>query len=97
MIYKTDRGILYRDDPVLWFWVYGSDGCYGDGRFLHIMFTKMCYTISDIMKAGVAEFRAYMTAYLCLHEGESSTDYIWCNTLYGDMILNPEKINEPNQ
>ena len=41
--------------------------------------------------AGVAEFRTYMTAYLCL-EAESNTDYIWCNTLYGDMILNPEKV-----
>ena len=41
--------------------------------------------------AGVAEFRTYMTAYLCL-KAESNTDYIWCNTLYGDMILNPEKV-----
>ena len=41
--------------------------------------------------AGVAEFRTYMTAYLCL-EDESNTDYIWCNILYGDMILNPEKV-----
>lgn len=29
---------------------------------------------------------------LCLNESESNTDYIWCNTLYGDMILNPEKV-----
>ena len=42
--------------------------------------------------AGVAEFRTYMTAYLCLEDGESNTDYIWCNILYGDMILNPEKV-----
>lgn len=41
--------------------------------------------------AGVAEFRTYMTAYLCL-EDESNTDYIWCNILYGDMTLHPEKI-----
>lgn len=41
--------------------------------------------------AGVAEFRTYMAAYLCL-EDESNTDYIWCNILYGDMILNPEKV-----
>ncbi len=40
--------------------------------------------------AGVAEFRTYMTAYLCLLDGRSNTDYIWCNILYGDMILNPE-------
>lgn len=42
--------------------------------------------------AGVAEFRAYMTAYLNLRDGVSDTDYIWCNILYGDMTLNPEKV-----
>ena len=42
--------------------------------------------------AGVAEFRTYMTAYLCLEDGASDTDYTWCNILYGDMILNPEKV-----
>lgn len=42
--------------------------------------------------AGVAEFRTYMTTYICLKDGESNTDYIWCNTLYGDMILSPEKV-----
>ena len=41
--------------------------------------------------AGVAEFRTYMIAYLCFKD-ESNTDYIWCNILYGDMILNPEKV-----
>ena len=44
--------------------------------------------------AGVAEFRTYMTAYLCLKDVAGNTDYIWCNILYGDMILNPEKIKE---
>lgn len=42
--------------------------------------------------AGVAEFRTYMTAYLGLLGGKSNTDYIWCNTLYGDMILHPENV-----
>lgn len=42
--------------------------------------------------ARVAEFRTYMTAYLCLADGESNTDYIWCNTLYGDMTLHSEKV-----
>lgn len=42
--------------------------------------------------ASVAEFRTYMTAYHCLNESESNTDYIWCNTLYGYMILSPEKV-----
>lgn len=41
--------------------------------------------------AGVAEFRTYMTAYLSLQE-ESNADYIWCNILYGDMILDPENV-----
>lgn len=42
--------------------------------------------------AGVAEFRTYMRAYLCLLGGRSDTNYIWCNTLYGDMILDPENV-----
>lgn len=41
--------------------------------------------------AGVAEFRTYMTAYLLLQE-ESNADYIWCNILYGDMILHSENV-----
>lgn len=41
--------------------------------------------------AGVAEFRTYMRAYLIL-VGESDTNYIWCNILYGDMTLHPEKV-----
>ena len=43
-------------------------------------------------RAGIAEFRTYMTAYLYLEDGKSDTNYIWCNILYGDMILNPEKV-----
>ncbi len=42
--------------------------------------------------AGVAQFRTYMTAYLCLEDGTSDTNYTWCNILYGDMILHPEKV-----
>ena len=44
--------------------------------------------------AGVAEFRTYMTTYLCIADGVSDTDYTWCNILYGDMILNPKKVKE---
>ena len=44
--------------------------------------------------AGVAEFRTYMTAYLCIEDGKGNTEYTWCNILYGDMILNPEKVKE---
>lgn len=42
--------------------------------------------------AGVAEFRTYMTAYLCIEDGKGNAEYTWCNILYGDMILNPEKM-----
>ena len=43
--------------------------------------------------AGVAEFRAYMSAYLCLAESaRSETNYIWYKALYGYMTLSPEKV-----
>ncbi len=42
--------------------------------------------------AGVAEFRTYMTAYLCLNDSSGDTDYLWCNILYGYMTLSPEKV-----
>lgn len=42
--------------------------------------------------AGVAEFRAYMTTYLCLTDEPSDADYIWCNTLYGYMTMKPEEV-----
>lgn len=44
--------------------------------------------------AGVAEFRAYMTTYLCVVNEASSTEYLWCNTLYGEMTLNPDAVKE---
>ena len=44
--------------------------------------------------AGVAEFRAYMTTYLCLVNEASSAEYLWCNTLYGKMTLNPDGVKE---
>lgn len=42
--------------------------------------------------AGVAEFRAYMTTYLCLTDEPSEAEYLWCNTLYGYMTMNPEAV-----
>lgn len=42
--------------------------------------------------AGVAEFRAYMTTYLCLTDEPSDAEYLWCNTLYGYMTLKPEEV-----
>lgn len=38
---------------------------------------------------GVAEFRTFMTAYLAIHD-ESNTDYLYCNIVYGSMILDSE-------
>ena len=42
--------------------------------------------------SGVAEFRAYMTTYLCLTDEPSDAEYLWCNTLYGYMTLKPEEV-----
>lgn len=42
--------------------------------------------------AGVAEYRAYMTTYLCLTDEPSDADYTWCNTLYGYMTMKPEEV-----
>ncbi len=42
--------------------------------------------------SGVAEFRSFMTSYLFLNNNTSDTEYVWCNTIYGDMVLYPEKV-----
>lgn len=42
--------------------------------------------------SGVAEFRAYMTTYLCLTDEPSDADYTWCNILYGYMTMKPEEV-----
>lgn len=41
---------------------------------------------------GVAEFRSFMTAYLFLNDNVGNAEYTWCNTVYGDMLLHPEKV-----
>ena len=41
---------------------------------------------------GVAEFRSFMTAYLFLNDNVGNAEYTWCNAVYGDMILYPEKV-----
>ena len=43
---------------------------------------------------GVAEFRSFMDAYLYLNDNVSDTEYRYCNIIYGEMALNPEKIQE---
>ena len=46
---------------------------------------------------GVAEFRSFMTAYLFLNDNVGNAEYTWCNTVYGDMVLSPEKVQNDVQ
>lgn len=41
---------------------------------------------------GVAEFRSFMNAYLYLNDNISNAEYTWCNIIYGDMVLYPERV-----
>ena len=41
---------------------------------------------------GVAEFSSFMDAYLYLNDNTSDTEYTYCNIIYGEMALNPEKV-----
>ena len=41
---------------------------------------------------GVAEFRSFMDAYLYLNDNVSDTEYTYCNIIYGEMVLNPERL-----
>ena len=41
---------------------------------------------------GVAEFRSFMDAYLYLNDNVSDTEYRYCNIIYGEMALNPERV-----
>lgn len=42
--------------------------------------------------SGVSEFRSFMTAYLFLNDNVATPEYTWCNIVYGDMILRPQKV-----
>ena len=46
---------------------------------------------SDYIK-GVTEFRSFMNAYLYLNGNTSNAEYTWCNSIYGNMVLYPEKV-----
>lgn len=41
---------------------------------------------------GVAEFRSFMDAYLYLNDNIGDPEYTYCNIVYGEMALNPEKV-----
>ena len=43
---------------------------------------------------GVAEFRSFMNAYLYLNDNISNPDYLYCNAVYGQMVLHPEAVTE---
>ena len=44
---------------------------------------------------GVAEFRAFQTAYHMLTEGTNkAANYTFCNEVYGSLVLEPEKSQE---
>lgn len=69
---------------------------------------KVCYSSADYVlncfKAyesskeeshyirGVAEFRGYMQAYFYLIDDEGTSGYLRCESLYVEMISNPEKV-----
>ena len=43
---------------------------------------------------GVGDFRSFMTAYLYLNDNEADPNYLYCNEVYGWMVLNPDKVKE---
>ena len=64
-----------------------------DSAFAHFATFERLQNESDYI-SGVAEFRSFMTAYLFLSDNEADTNYIWCNIVYGEMILHPENVKE---
>ena len=40
---------------------------------------------------GVSNYKSFLNTWLVL-EGHSSAEYTWCNSVYGSMILSPEKV-----
>lgn len=42
---------------------------------------------------GVANFKAFLNTWLTIEE-KSSAEYLWCNSVYGYMIFQPEVVQE---
>ena len=40
---------------------------------------------------GVSNYKAFMNTWLAL-AGHSSAEYLWCNSVYGSMVLSPETV-----
>lgn len=49
-------------------------------------------SLGDYWK-GVANFKAFLNTWLTI-EGKSSAEYLWCNSVYGFMVLQPEKVQQ---
>lgn len=43
--------------------------------------------------SAVAEFRSFMQSYHFL-QGESNAEYIWCNSVYGYLLLEPDRAGD---
>ena len=41
---------------------------------------------------GVAEFKSFMDAYLCLNDNTNSPEHTYCNIIYSEMALNSDKV-----
>ena len=46
---------------------------------------------------GVAEFRSFMNAYRSLSDNPGNTEYLYCSIIYGEMVLNSEKVQKNTQ
>ncbi len=46
---------------------------------------------------GVAEFKSFMNAYHYLNNNIGNPEYLYCNIIYGEMALNPERVQENMQ
>ena len=42
---------------------------------------------------GVSNFKAFLNTWLTIEE-RSSAEYLWCNSVYGFMVLQPEKVQQ---
>ena len=42
---------------------------------------------------GVSNFKAFMNAYLAVN-GNSTPEYVWCNSVYGTMVIFPDNAQE---
>lgn len=69
------------------------DLCQGSVRRSLESFKEYAATGDDSLYTNaVAEFRSFMNARLYLNDNASDPEYLYCNIIYGEMTLNPEKV-----